>query len=76
MPRTSSKKGRVIIGTEKVSKKMGRPLKAEEGRTAQLHIRLTPSEVERIDQCRKALNMTATEALLYGISLIENQIKE
>jgi hypothetical protein len=54
---------------------MGRPLKAEEGRTAQLHIRLTPTEAERIERCRKALNMTTTEVLLYGIELIEKQIK-
>lgn len=71
MLRTSRKKGRVIIGTEKEKKKMGRPVKADEARTAQLHIRLTPTEAERIERCRKALNMTATEVLLYGISLIE-----
>ena len=75
MLRTSSKKGRVIIGTEKEKKKMGRPAKADEARTAQLHFRLTPTEAERIERCRKALNMTTTEVLLYGIELIEKQIQ-
>ena len=61
-------KGCVIVETEK---KMGRPLKAKEARNAGIHIRLTPTESERIECCRKELNMTTTDVLLYGIELIE-----
>ena len=50
---------------------MGRPIKADEARTAQIHIRLTPTEADQIERCRKALNMTTTELILYGIELIE-----
>ena len=68
MSRTSRKD---VFNIEKEKKKMGRPVKADEARTAQIHIRLTPTEADRIERCRKALNMTTTELILYGIELIE-----
>lgn len=68
MSRTSRKD---VFNIEKEKKKMGRPIKADEARTAQIHIRLTPTEADQIERCRKALNMTTTELILYGIELIE-----
>ena len=39
-------------------------------------LRLTPNELERIEECAKAINGTRTDAIMEGIQLLEAEIKK
>ena len=62
-----------IIIENKGRKKMGRPIKAEEPRDVSLHLRISKSELERIERASEVLNLSRTDTLMYGIELIEKK---
>lgn len=53
--------------------KMGRPLKTGEPKTVSLHLRITQSEADLIQQCSEKLGLNRTETILQGI---QNLVKE
>lgn len=54
----------------------GRPPKGDVAKSKGMHLRLTPSEAERIAKCAEYLKLNRTDAIIYGISLIEREIKK
>lgn len=59
-----------------MSSRMGRPLKTEYPRNKKLTIRLNESELERIAECAKALSKTRTDAIMFGVELLEKSLKK
>lgn len=54
----------------------GRPPKQGITRSVSLNIRLTPEEAKRIEKCAADMNATRTDAIMEGITLLENSKKE
>lgn len=54
----------------------GRPPKQDVSRTERIGLRLTPRELERIEECAKAISGTRTDAIMEGIQLLEAEIKK
>lgn len=50
--------------------KIGRP-KSENPRNQRLELKLTKSELEKINNCSKKMERSRTDTILYGIELIE-----
>lgn len=59
-----------------MSPRTGRPPKTGETRTKKLNIRLNDNELERIEKCAETLSLSRTDTLMYGVSLIEAEIKK
>lgn len=57
------------------NKKMGRPLKSGEAKSVSLHLRITESEAERIQNCSEALGINRTEVIMQGIKMLEESLK-
>lgn len=58
-----------------MSPRTGRPPK-ENPRNVNLNIRITKEESERIQNCADKLNMTRTDTIMKGISMVEKKIEE
>ena len=58
-----------------MSPKTGRPPK-ENPRNINLNIRITVDEAKRIQHCADRMNMTRTDTIMKGISLVEKEINE
>lgn len=63
----------IFIGLSKNGKVMGRPLKADEPKTLNLHLRITQSEADRIQACSKKLGLSRTDTVMRGIELLEKE---
>lgn len=59
-----------------MSPRTGRPPKSDAPRSKSLNVRLTDSELQRIENCADKLNMSRTDTLMHGIELIEKGIKK
>ena len=57
-----------------MSPRTGRPPK-EDARKSKLNIRLTEKEVDLIQACADALEMTRTDTIMYGIGLVKKEIE-
>lgn len=53
----------------------GRPPKSGIARNKKLNVRLTEDELLRIEKSAEALNRSRTDTLMYGIHLIEVELK-
>lgn len=53
---------------------MGRPLKGDEPRSTRMTIRVSASEAQDIQECASKMNITRTDALMSGISLLKKKI--
>lgn len=58
-----------------MSSQMGRPPKNEKARTKTINIRLTEEEKENIRYCADKLDMSRTDAIVYGIGLVKEKIE-
>ncbi len=58
-----------------MSPRTGRPPK-KNPRNVNLNIRITSDEAKRIQECAEKMNMTRTDAIMEGISLVEKEIKQ
>lgn len=56
-----------------MSPKMGRPPKQGEARNKSLNLRLTETELIKIEKCVQRLGKTRTDTIMYGIQLIEDK---
>jgi len=56
-----------------MSPRTGRPPK-ENPRNINLNIRITSDESKRIQACADKMNMTRTDTIMKGISLVEKEI--
>lgn len=50
---------------------MGRPLKSNEPKNVSLHLRITQSEADKIQQYSDKLGLNRTETIMLGVSLLE-----
>lgn len=66
------KKGVIII--TKNGKKMGRPLKSAEPKSVSLHLRITPNDAERIQNCSDRLQLNRTDTIMKGIETLEKEL--
>lgn len=57
------------------SKKMGRP-QSENPKSELLRIRVDISTMEKLDECKKALNTTRSEVIRKGIEKIHDDLKK
>ncbi|MBQ8134927.1 MAG: CopG family transcriptional regulator [Clostridia bacterium] len=53
---------------------MGRPIKSGERKDISLHLRITPSEAERIKECSEKMGLNRTDTIMQGITLLEQTI--
>lgn len=53
------------------NKKMGRPLKSSQPKNVSLHLRITQSEADKIQQYSDKFGLNRTETIMLGISLLE-----
>lgn len=58
-----------------MSPRTGRPPK-ENPRNINLNIRITKEESQRIQDCANKLRITRTDAIMKGIGMVENEIKQ
>ena len=58
-----------------MSPRTGRPPK-ENPRNVNLNIRITNDEAKRIQDCADKMNMTRTDVIMKGISLVEKEIEK
>lgn len=58
-----------------MSPKMGRPPKQGETRNKSLNLRLTETELRKIEKCAQKLGKTRTDTIMYGVQLIEDEKK-
>ena len=58
-----------------MSPRTGRPPK-ENPRNVNLNIRITNDEAMRIQNCADKMNVTRTDAIMKGISLVEKEIEQ
>ncbi|MBQ9305835.1 hypothetical protein [Butyrivibrio sp.] len=58
-----------------MSPRTGRPPK-ENPRNINLNIRITKEESERIKNCAEKLDLTRTDTIMKGISMVEKEIEE
>ncbi len=58
-----------------MSPRTGRPPK-DNPRNVNLNIRITKEESERIQNCANKLNLTRTDTIMKGISMVEKEIKQ
>jgi len=56
--------------------KQGRPPKKGENRSENLSIRLTEKEKKEISDCSERLGITRTDAIMQGISLLQEAKRE
>lgn len=63
-------------GGKTMCPRTGRPPKAGISRNKKLNVRLTDDELLRIEKCAEALDRSRTDTLMYGIHLIEAEIKK
>jgi predicted aminopeptidase len=63
-------------GVKLMSPRTGRPPIQDVSRSEKLNIRLTKAEKERIKQCSEELQLTQTDTIMKGISLIEKELKK
>ncbi len=56
-----------------MSPKMGRPPKQGEARNKSLNLRLTETELIKIEKCVQRLGKTRTDTIMYAIQLIEDK---
>lgn len=56
-------------------KKMGRPPKQGETRNKSLNLRLTETELIKIEKCAQRIGKTRTDTIMYGIQLVEDEKK-
>lgn len=57
------------------TRKPGRPTEANAKRK-RIDIRVSDAEAERLDRCAAELGKTRSETLLYGLMLVETELKE
>lgn len=55
-------------------KKTGRPTKGPTARTEKIGIRLSSSELELLTKCAEELEMTRTDTIIKGLTLLEKHI--
>lgn len=58
-----------------MSAKRGRPI-SENPKDKRLELRLTKNEFSRIENCSKELKKSKAQTLLYGLELVESEIKK
>lgn len=58
-----------------MSPRTGRPPK-ENPRNVNLNIRITNDEAKRIQECADKMNMTRTDTIMKGISMVEEELKK
>lgn len=58
-----------------MSPRIGRPPK-DNARKCKLNIRLTEKEADLIQECADALKKTRTDTIMYGITLVKNEIEK
>lgn len=68
--------GQNRIGGVRVAKKVGRPPLQKTSRSEDLNIRLTKQEKEDIQYCAEKLEVSRTDAIMKGISLLKKEIGE
>lgn len=56
-------------------KKMGRPVEGEP-KTEQYRIRMTQSEMKKLDYCAKVTNMTKADVLRSGLEKVYREIND
>ncbi len=59
-----------------MSPRTGRPPKTGVTRDKKLNVRLNDEELKRIEYCSEALNLSRTDTIMHGITLIEESIKK
>lgn len=57
-----------------MSPRTGRPPKGEESRTEKLNLRVSPKEVQTIQDCANKLKTTRTDAIMKGIDLLKAEL--
>lgn len=56
--------------------KMGRPLIENEPKDVKLGLRLTKTQAERIQTCADMMGCNRVDAIMHGVELVENELKE
>ncbi len=57
-----------------MSPRTGRPPKGEESRTEKINLRISKSEVQKIQDCAKRLGVSRTDAIMRGIDLLKEEL--
>ena len=56
--------------------KMGRPPKREEPRTEKINLRVTKTELRKIEECAADLHSSRTDAIMRGINLLLDELRK
>ena len=59
-----------------MSPRTGRPPKGKESRTEKINIRVSKSEVKKIQDCADIMETTRTDAIMCGIDLLKSKLEE
>lgn len=59
-----------------MSPRTGRPPKGEESRTEKINLRISKSEVQKIQDCAKQLGVSRTDAIMQGIDLLRGELEK
>lgn len=58
-----------------MSPRTGRPPKGEQSRTGKITIRVSELEAKKIQTCAEKMNSTRTDAIMSGIDLLMEELK-
>ena len=58
----------------RVAPRTGRPPKGEESRTGKINLRVSPSEVRKIQECADRLEVSRADAIMQGIDLLKAKL--
>lgn len=59
-----------------MSPRTGRPPKGEESRTEKINLRISKSEVQKIQDCAEQLGVSRTDAIMQGIDLLRGELEK